>query len=108
MAQQQLLFVQSANRRRRLTPRAARGRPTYNYAYASYIDEPVHEGGRGITVHHRNNSTVYRTDPDGSGAIPKNATPTRPHTEHLRSQRRRNRRTTSAEEQPYSYTGREF
>ncbi|WP_218933568.1 RHS repeat-associated core domain-containing protein [Rubripirellula lacrimiformis] len=90
------------------TSGTAASSPTYNYVYASYIDEPVLRGGTGgLRYYHRNQQYSVTAMTNGGGTVSERyaydayGTPTTTDASGTSL-------TTSTENNRYTYTGREY
>ncbi|MEO1527314.1 MAG: RHS repeat-associated core domain-containing protein [Planctomycetota bacterium] len=87
---------------------AAAVNPLYTYAYGTYIDEPIMRGGTGgLTYYHRNQQYSIIALTDGSGGLKERYAYTAYGTQLIFNESGVSRSST-AEGNRYSYTGREW
>jgi len=103
------VFVQSGQQTiADYTSGTAAASPTYNYVYASYIDEPVMRAGTGgLRYYHRNQQYSITALTSGGGAVTERYAYSAYGTPTI-TDAAGTARTTSAEDNRYLYTGREW
>ncbi len=103
------VFVQSGQQTiADYTATTAASSPTYTYVYASYIDEPVMRGGSGgLRYYHRDQQYSVTALTDGGGTITERYAYSAYGTPTI-TDAAGTIRTSSADNNRYTYTGREF